>query len=75
MEARELNIRCISEEQLSFELFEDEMIDKGLDIGSGKDLDEYILDKGKSTERKIPYHLIVLQLVERLLQLSFHQSF
>ncbi|MEE0877864.1 MAG: tRNA (adenosine(37)-N6)-dimethylallyltransferase MiaA [Treponemataceae bacterium] len=31
---------------------------KGLDIGSGKDLDEYILDKGKSTERKIPYHLI-----------------
>ena len=31
---------------------------KGLDIGSGKDLDEYILDKGKSTERKIPYLLI-----------------
>ena len=31
---------------------------KGLDIGSGKDLDEYILDKGKSTERKIQYHLI-----------------
>ena len=31
---------------------------KGLDIGSGKDLDEYILDKGKSTQRKIPYHLI-----------------
>ena len=33
---------------------------KGLDIGSGKDLDEYILDKGKSTERKIPYHLIFM---------------
>lgn len=31
---------------------------KGLDIGSGKDLDEYILNKGTSKEKKIPYHLI-----------------
>lgn len=31
---------------------------KGLDIGSGKDLDEYILYKGTTQERKIQYHLI-----------------
>ncbi len=31
---------------------------KGLDIGSGKDLDEYILNKGTSQEKKIQYHLI-----------------
>lgn len=31
---------------------------KGLDIGSGKDLDEYILNKGTSKEKKILYHLI-----------------
>ena len=31
---------------------------RGLDIGSGKDLVEFTLDKGKPTERTIPYHLI-----------------
>ncbi|MGP1586781.1 MAG: tRNA (adenosine(37)-N6)-dimethylallyltransferase [Treponemataceae bacterium] len=31
---------------------------KGLDIGSGKDLSEFVLDKGTDLERKIEYHLI-----------------
>lgn len=31
---------------------------RGLDIGSGKDLCEFTLDKGTENERVIPYHLI-----------------